>query len=123
MAWLPLPPSLSNGQVVKYKIEYGSGKEGKWGQGEGSPRLGIISAKGWPEQLRTQAEVGEGGSEEMKQRGGVGKYAPGQEECGLGAGKGKEAKLKTEGGLGSSPTTSPAKVGNAVKSLPQFPHP
>uniref|UniRef100_A0A2K5RVA4 Immunoglobulin superfamily DCC subclass member 4 n=1 Tax=Cebus imitator TaxID=2715852 RepID=A0A2K5RVA4_CEBIM len=25
--WLPLPPSLSNGQVVKYKIEYGLGKE------------------------------------------------------------------------------------------------
>ncbi|XP_073922329.1 immunoglobulin superfamily DCC subclass member 4 isoform X1 [Castor canadensis] len=27
VAWLPLPPSLSNGQVVKYKIEYGLGKE------------------------------------------------------------------------------------------------
>ncbi|XP_045678509.1 immunoglobulin superfamily DCC subclass member 4 isoform X3 [Phyllostomus hastatus] len=26
-AWLPLPPSLSNGQVVKYKIEYSLGKE------------------------------------------------------------------------------------------------
>uniref|UniRef100_G1NTS1 Immunoglobulin superfamily DCC subclass member 4 n=1 Tax=Myotis lucifugus TaxID=59463 RepID=G1NTS1_MYOLU len=25
--WLPLPPSLSNGQVVKYKIEYSLGKE------------------------------------------------------------------------------------------------
>ncbi|XP_059953156.1 immunoglobulin superfamily DCC subclass member 4 isoform X5 [Mesoplodon densirostris] len=27
VVWLPLPPSLSNGQVVKYKIEYGLGKE------------------------------------------------------------------------------------------------
>ncbi|XP_042543348.1 immunoglobulin superfamily DCC subclass member 4 isoform X2 [Dipodomys spectabilis] len=27
VAWLPLPPNLSNGQVVKYKIEYGLGKE------------------------------------------------------------------------------------------------
>ncbi|XP_051677792.2 immunoglobulin superfamily DCC subclass member 4 [Oryctolagus cuniculus] len=27
LAWLPLPPSLSNGQVVKYKVEYGLGKE------------------------------------------------------------------------------------------------
>uniref|UniRef100_A0A8D0XB43 Immunoglobulin superfamily DCC subclass member 4 n=1 Tax=Sus scrofa TaxID=9823 RepID=A0A8D0XB43_PIG len=27
VAWLPLPPSLSNGQVVKYKIEYSLGKE------------------------------------------------------------------------------------------------
>ncbi|XP_021092719.1 immunoglobulin superfamily DCC subclass member 4 isoform X3 [Heterocephalus glaber] len=27
VAWLPLPPSLSNGQVVKYRIEYGLGKE------------------------------------------------------------------------------------------------
>nr|XP_045016545.1 immunoglobulin superfamily DCC subclass member 4 [Jaculus jaculus] len=27
VAWLPLPPSLSNGQVVTYKIEYGLGKE------------------------------------------------------------------------------------------------
>ncbi|XP_070233395.1 immunoglobulin superfamily DCC subclass member 4 isoform X4 [Bos mutus] len=27
VAWLPLPPSLSNGQVVKYKIEYGLEKE------------------------------------------------------------------------------------------------
>ncbi|XP_063099357.1 immunoglobulin superfamily DCC subclass member 4 isoform X2 [Cavia porcellus] len=27
VAWLPLPPSLSNGQVVKYKIEYGLGRE------------------------------------------------------------------------------------------------
>ncbi|XP_064426357.1 immunoglobulin superfamily DCC subclass member 4 isoform X3 [Mirounga angustirostris] len=27
VAWLPLPPSMSNGQVVKYKIEYGLGKE------------------------------------------------------------------------------------------------
>lgn len=56
VAWLPLPPSLSNGQVVKYKIEYGLGKEGKWGQG--STYLGIIDVKGWPEQLRTQVEVG-----------------------------------------------------------------
>ncbi|XP_036160830.1 immunoglobulin superfamily DCC subclass member 4 isoform X4 [Myotis myotis] len=27
VAWLPLPPSLSHGQVVKYKIEYSLGKE------------------------------------------------------------------------------------------------
>ncbi|XP_030100329.1 immunoglobulin superfamily DCC subclass member 4 isoform X11 [Mus musculus] len=27
VAWLPLPSSLSNGQVLKYKIEYGLGKE------------------------------------------------------------------------------------------------
>ncbi|XP_037689603.1 immunoglobulin superfamily DCC subclass member 4 isoform X3 [Choloepus didactylus] len=27
VAWLPLPPGLSNGQVMKYKIEYGFGKE------------------------------------------------------------------------------------------------
>nr|XP_021505257.1 immunoglobulin superfamily DCC subclass member 4 isoform X2 [Meriones unguiculatus]XP_021505262.1 immunoglobulin superfamily DCC subclass member 4 isoform X2 [Meriones unguiculatus] len=27
VAWLPLPSSLSNGQVVKYRIEYGLGKE------------------------------------------------------------------------------------------------
>ncbi|XP_075392112.1 immunoglobulin superfamily DCC subclass member 4 isoform X3 [Tenrec ecaudatus] len=27
VAWLPLPPGLSNGHVVKYKIEYGLGKE------------------------------------------------------------------------------------------------
>ncbi|KAM5293073.1 immunoglobulin superfamily DCC subclass member 4 isoform 2-T2 [Ctenodactylus gundi] len=27
VAWLPLPPGLSHGQVVKYKIEYGVGKE------------------------------------------------------------------------------------------------
>ncbi|ELW62396.1 Immunoglobulin superfamily DCC subclass member 4 [Tupaia chinensis] len=27
VAWLPLPPSLSNGQVLKYKIEHGLGKE------------------------------------------------------------------------------------------------
>ncbi|MEJ1285461.1 immunoglobulin superfamily DCC subclass member 4 [Cricetulus griseus] len=27
VAWLPLPSGLSNGQVVKYKIEYGLGKE------------------------------------------------------------------------------------------------
>ncbi|XP_049633600.1 LOW QUALITY PROTEIN: immunoglobulin superfamily DCC subclass member 4 [Suncus etruscus] len=27
VVWLPLPPSLSNGQVAKYKIEYGLGKE------------------------------------------------------------------------------------------------
>ncbi|XP_077905578.1 immunoglobulin superfamily DCC subclass member 4 [Ictidomys tridecemlineatus] len=27
VTWLPLPPNLSNGQVVKYKIEYGLGKE------------------------------------------------------------------------------------------------
>lgn len=73
MAWLPLPPSLSNGQVVKYKIEYGLGKEGKWGQGEGSTRLGIVDTKGGPElQLRIQAEVGEK-SEEMRQSRGVGK--------------------------------------------------
>lgn len=59
MAWLPLPPSLSNGQVVKYKIEYGLGKEGKWAQGEGSTRLEIVDTKGLPEQqLRIQAEVG-----------------------------------------------------------------
>lgn len=33
VAWLPLPSGLSNGQVVKYKIEYGLGKEGEWGWG------------------------------------------------------------------------------------------
>ncbi|XP_060040289.1 LOW QUALITY PROTEIN: immunoglobulin superfamily DCC subclass member 4, partial [Erinaceus europaeus] len=27
VAWLPLPPSLSHGQVVKYRLEYGLGKE------------------------------------------------------------------------------------------------
>uniref|UniRef100_A0A8C6WC85 Immunoglobulin superfamily DCC subclass member 4 n=1 Tax=Nannospalax galili TaxID=1026970 RepID=A0A8C6WC85_NANGA len=27
VAWLPLPPSLSNGQVVKYKIEFSLGRE------------------------------------------------------------------------------------------------
>ncbi|XP_054983717.1 immunoglobulin superfamily DCC subclass member 4 isoform X1 [Sorex araneus] len=27
VAWLPLPPDLSHGEVVKYKIEYGLGKE------------------------------------------------------------------------------------------------
>lgn len=37
MAWLPLPPSLSNGQVVKYKIEYSLGKEGESREGTGSP--------------------------------------------------------------------------------------
>lgn len=44
MAWLPLPSSLSNGQVLKYKIEYGLGKEGEWGRyrdvsGNGGPPL------------------------------------------------------------------------------------
>lgn len=46
VVWLPLPPSLSNGQVVKYKIEYGLGKEGEWGQDTGSTWLGIIGVKG-----------------------------------------------------------------------------
>ncbi|XP_008054353.1 immunoglobulin superfamily DCC subclass member 4, partial [Carlito syrichta] len=27
VAWLPLPPGLSNGQVVKYRVEYGLGRE------------------------------------------------------------------------------------------------
>ena len=33
---MPLPSGLSNGQVVKYKIEYGLGKEGErgWSNGE-----------------------------------------------------------------------------------------
>lgn len=53
MAWLPLPPSLSNGQVVKYKIEYGLGKEGEWGQGVGSTWLGIVDVKRWSEPMRT----------------------------------------------------------------------
>lgn len=64
VAWLPLPPSLSNGQVVKYKIEYGLGKEGKWAQGESSTQLGLVATKGWPEQLRVQAGM-RGTSEEM----------------------------------------------------------
>lgn len=51
MAWLPLPPSLSNGQVVKYKIEYGLGKEGEWGQGVGHTWLGVSHAEGWSAQL------------------------------------------------------------------------
>lgn len=41
VAWLPLPSSLSNGQVVKYKIEYGSGKEGEWGWGSAEMFVGV----------------------------------------------------------------------------------
>lgn len=37
---MPLPSGLSNGQVVKYKIEYGLGKEGEWGWGSGELPVG-----------------------------------------------------------------------------------
>lgn len=40
VAWLPLPSSLSNGQVVKYKIEYGLGKEGEWDLGSVGSSVG-----------------------------------------------------------------------------------
>lgn len=40
VAWLPLPSGLSHGQVVKYKIEYGLGKEGEWGWGNGELPVG-----------------------------------------------------------------------------------
>lgn len=41
VAWLPLPSSLSNGQVLKYKIEYGLGKEGEWGWGSAEMSVGM----------------------------------------------------------------------------------
>lgn len=46
VAWLPLPSSLSNGQVRKYKIEYGLGKEGEWGSAETSVGLGVLPEMG-----------------------------------------------------------------------------
>lgn len=46
MAWLPLPFSLSNGQVLKYKIEYGLGKEGEWEGGVLPYTGGVVRGSG-----------------------------------------------------------------------------
>lgn len=97
MAWLPLPPGLSNGQVVKYKIEYGLGKEGEWGQ------------------------------ESVRAAGGVGQGEPRKGDGGLGVGRaGVEGKAQSEGllktgvGLGASLTFAPLWC-VIRQSLPQAP--